>query len=474
MTEAVVQEVRLRQATNLHRLTDLVRLQSVSSPVGDPQVMRESAVAVRELLLEIGLENVAILDVGDSHPYVFAELSAGPDRPTCLLYAHHDVQPVGESGDWTSDPFLAVERDGRLYGRGTADDKGGLIVHVSAIEAWLRTGCTIPVNLKLLIDGEEEIGSPHLPSLLAREGNRLRSDIVVIPDSMNWEQGEPALTSSLRGVVSVVIEVRALRRSVHSGIWGGATPDPLIALCRVLSSLVDQHGSLVTSIIPQKRGAEQTNNARREHLSAADENELRNRVGLHPGVDFIGDPEISLLDRLWEGPSVTVIGIDAPRVVGASNSIQPIGRARISLRLPPDEDPQTVRQRLQEHIKEHVPWGLECTVSPFSAERGWRAPSDSPTVAAAFSSLEKGYGRPATAIGMGGSVPAVAMLRRAFGDVEFLLTGIEDHKSHTHGIDESLNLDDWRNACIAESLLFSELAAVPVATATNDDRGGSW
>ena len=465
MSDAVVQELGARQELNQRRLTDLVAVQSVSSPAADPQAMRESAAGIRDLLAEIGAEDVAILELEDAHPYVYAEFPAGPDRLTCLLYAHHDVQPVGDTAAWTSDPFVAVERDGRLYGRGTADDKGGLMVHVSAVEAWLRAVSTVPINLKLLVDGEEEIGSPHLPALLAREGDRLQSNLVVIPDSMNWDEGEPALTSSLRGVVSVVIEVRALTHALHSGIWGGAAPDPLMALCRVLNSLIEPDGSVVENIVPRIERSER-HTSRREHLSTNEVEQLRERLGLRSGVAFIGDREVSVLDRLWEGPSLTVIGIDAPSVAGASNSIQPIGRARVSLRLPPDEDPKTVRRRLTEHVKEHVPWGLECTVTPVSCGRGWRAAANSRVQSAAFSSLEKGYGHPAISIGMGGSVPAVSMLRSALGDVDFVLTGIEDHRSNAHGIDESLNLDDWRNACIAESLLFGELANVAADTAT--------
>lgn len=455
--DAVSHELGERGAVNLRRLVDLVAIQSVSAPGSDAAAMWESAAAIRDQLREIGLADAGLVEIEDAHPYVFAELHSGDHRPTLLLYAHHDVQPAGELDAWTSDPFRATERDGRLFGRGTADDKGGLIVHIAAIEAWLRAASP-PVNIKVLVDGEEEIGSPHLPALLERCGEKLRSDVVVIPDSMNWTKGEPALTSSLRGVLSVVIELRALATPLHSGIWGGLAPDPLMALCRLLASLVEADGSVLKSIVgPVAQGGM----ARREALSPESEADLRQRAGLRPQVGFIGDVSLSPLDRLWEAPSLTILGIDVPRVRGSSNTIQPAVRARISLRLPPEEDPEAVRQRLTEHIHEQVPWSLECDVVPVSVERGWRATADRPAVEAALSSLRKAYDRPATIIGMGGSLPAVAMLRRAFGDLDFLLTGVEDHESRTHGIDESLDLAEWRKACLAESLLFEEIAAPP-------------
>ena len=229
-----------------------------------------------------------------------------------------------------------------------------------------------------------------------------------------------------------------------------------MALSKVLSTLVEEDGSVRRTIVPHA-GRREAGGERERKAAIDDGEEFRVRVGLRPGVSFVGNPNISLPDRLWESPSLTIIGIDAPRVARASNTIEAAARARISLRLPPEEDPEAVRQRLTDHIYQQVPWGLECAVLPFSAEAGWRAASRNPFFSAGLKALTKGYGRTPTLIGMGGSIPAVAMLRRAFGQIEFLLTGIEDDRSLAHGIDESLELDDWRKACLAEALLFEEI-----------------
>ncbi|MFT5222062.1 MAG: acetylornithine deacetylase/succinyl-diaminopimelate desuccinylase-like protein, partial [Glaciecola sp.] len=229
-------------------LAELVRIPSVSFPGHPAQAVRASAEATAELLRAVGLHDVRLLEItgedgAPAHPYVTGQwLGAGPDKPTVLLYAHHDVQPVGTPERWSSPPFEPTERDGRLFGRGTADDKAGILVHVAAIRAWLDTRGELPVNVKVIIEGEEEIGSPHLAGFLAEHATTLQADVIVLTDLPNWKVGWPALTTALRGMGEVFVTLESLRQPVHSGMWGGPFPDAFTGMARLIATLHDEHG----------------------------------------------------------------------------------------------------------------------------------------------------------------------------------------------------------------------------------------
>jgi acetylornithine deacetylase/succinyl-diaminopimelate desuccinylase-like protein len=440
-------------------LEALVRIPSISASPEHTGAVRASAEATAALLERSGLDNVRLAGVGDSHPYVIGEwMHAGPDQPTVLLYAHHDVQPPGLVERWTSDPFEPVERDGRLYGRGSADDKAGAVAHATAVKACLDAAGKLPCNVRVLVEGEEEIGSPTLHSFLTANLDALRSDVLVLADAGNWSVGVPGLTYSLRGLASADIALRALDGPVHSGLAGGAIPDPVIGLARILATLVDDHGDVaiddiwddVRSLTPHERA----------HIEGFDDTPeaFGRAMGLRDGVRMTGSPAVPLHARLWNRPALTVTGIDGHPIKGSSNQIVARAAARISMRLAPGQDPERVTQKLRAHVERRVPWGLELTFHAHEGAPAWETEPTGPAFDAARNALRKGFEAEPVLMGVGGSIPFVGPFADAFGGIPALLLGPADPRSRIHGEDESLHLDDWRKLIRSEIYLLDELA----------------
>jgi acetylornithine deacetylase/succinyl-diaminopimelate desuccinylase-like protein len=360
-----------------------------------------------------------------------------------LLYAHHDVQPPGEAADWDSDPFEPAERDGRLYGRGTADDKAGVAVHLAALRAH---GNRLPVGVTVLVEGEEEIGSPALPGFLSAFRDALRADVVVFADAGNWTTDIPALTTSLRGGTSVVVEVRTLRHGVHSGMYGGPAPDALTALCRMLASLHDERGGVAVPGLTHSDA---------DPLDLTEE-QFRAEAGMLDGVRLTGSG--GLTARLWAGPAIAVIGIDAPSVAAASNTLVPVARAKVSMRVAPGDDAAAARDALAAHLTAHAPWGAQVSVLPGAVAAPFTARSGGRAYRCARSALGEAWGRPAVDAGAGGSIPFVTAYAGLFPDAEILITGVEDPGTRAHGSNESLHLATFERACLAEALLLRNLA----------------
>ncbi|MGZ8611648.1 MAG: M20/M25/M40 family metallo-hydrolase [Actinomycetota bacterium] len=440
---AAVSEDMPRAVEELERL---VRIPSIAFPDYDGAPVRASAVATAEILEAAGFGGVRVIDLPDGveHPAVFGEIAGPAGAPTMLLYAHHDVQPEGPVDEWTSPPFEPEVRDGRLYGRGSSDDKCGIVLHAAAARAWDGRP---PVTLKVIVEGEEEASTAHLPFLIGGHRELLAADVVGIADGGNWRTGVPALETSIRGVVDCRVTVRVLDLAVHSGQYGGPIPDALSSLARILATLQDDDGEV--AIEGLVRGAW-------DGVQVSEE-ELRQDVPLRPGVRLLGSGTIA--ERLWSKPAVSVLGIDAPRVREASNQLVPVASAKVSLRLPPEEDPQRARSLLAAHLREHAPWGVEVTVDEGEAGRGLRLPSDGPAFAAMERAMHAAYGRTPVRVGSGGSVPLVPALADAFREAEILIYGVSDEKSQYHSINESVDLADLERATLAEALLFSELAA---------------
>jgi acetylornithine deacetylase/succinyl-diaminopimelate desuccinylase-like protein len=361
-----------------------------------------------------------------------------------LLYAHHDVQPEGPPEGWTSPPFEPEVRDGRLYGRGSSDDKCGIVLHAASMRAW---GGAPPLTVKVIVEGEEEASTAHLPFLIEGHRDLLAADVVGIADGGNWRTGVPALETSIRGVVDCRVTVRVLDLAVHSGTYGGPIPDALSSLARILATLHDDDGEVAIDGLRRSAwtGVEVT------------EEELRGETPLRPGVRLIGTGTIA--ERLWSKPAVSVLGIDAPRVREASNQLVPVATAKVSLRLPPDEDPVRARGLLADHLREHAPWGVEVAVEEGEAGEGLSVPNDGPAFAAMRRAMTTAYGREPVEVGSGGSVPLVPVLARTFPAAEILIYGAADEKSQYHSTDESVDLADLERAALAEALLFSELSA---------------
>jgi len=441
-------------------LETLVRIPSISADPDRRDDVRVSAEATADLLRAHGLEAVRLAGVDGSHPYVIGEwLHAGTDAPTVLLYAHHDVQPPGIVANWDSDPFEPVERDGRLYGRGSADDKAGGVAHAHAVSAWLDTSGAVPCNVRILIEGEEEIGSPTLASFLEAHVDELKSDVLVLADAGNWKVGVPGLTYSLRGLAAADIELRALDGPVHSGMAGGAVPDPVVALAQVLASLVDRDGDVaidgmwedVRPLTPHERAP----------IPGLDDDPtgFARAMGMRPGVELVGAPDTTLHERLWFRPSLTVIGIDAHPIKGSSNQVIARAVARVSLRLASGQTPARVIEVLRAHVARHTPWGLECHVRALEGVPAWQTDPTGPAFDAARRALRAGFGTDPVLMGVGGSIPFVGPFADAFGGIPALLLGPADPHSRIHGENESLHLGDWHNLIVSEVHLLDELAA---------------
>jgi len=427
---------------------DLERLVRIPSVSADPDATRHvwaSAGEVATLLRQVGLPEVDVVTAGESRPAVLGRRPGPPGAPTVLLYAHHDVQPPGEAADWDSDPFEPAERDGRLYGRGTADDKAGVAVHLAALRAH---GDRLPVGVTVLVEGEEEIGSPALSGFLGAFSDALRADVVVFADAGNWTEDVPALTTSLRGGTAVVVEVRTLRHGVHSGMYGGPVPDALTVLCRMLASLHDERGNVAVPGLTR---------GQRDQADPLDltEAHFRAEAGVLDGVRLTGDG--GLTARLWAGPAIAVTGIDAPSVAAASNTLVPVARAKVSMRVAPGDDAAAARDALVAHLEAHAPWGARVSVQPGAVAAPFTARSGGRAYRAARSALDEAWGTAAVDAGAGGSIPFVTAYAGLFPDAEILITGVEDPGTRAHGSNESLHLATFERACLAEALLLGHL-----------------
>ena len=440
------------------QLEDLVRIPSISADPAHTADVDACAVAVGNLMRDAGLEAVRELRVGDGHPYVVGEWCHAPGAPTVLLYAHHDVQPPGYVERWHTDPFTPHERDGRLFGRGTADDKAGAVAHVAAVRAWLRTAGALPCNVKVLVEGEEEIGSPGLAPFLTAHAAELQSDVLLLADAGNWAVGTPGLTYSLRGLCSLDVRVRATDSPLHSGMAGGAVPDPVLALAVMLASLVDEHGD------PAFDGCwddyEPPSPEERARIAALpdDVDGLRRAWGLHDGVALAGDPSVSLFERLWVRPVVTVIGIDGHPIAGSSNQIVSEAAARVSVRVGRGQDPLRLDRALADHLRARVPFGLEVELTSLETVPAWHCEPTGWAFDAADRALRGGFGVAPVRMGVGGTIPFVGPFAAAFGGIPSLLLGPADPGSRIHGEDESLHLGDWHSLNASEVRLLHELA----------------
>jgi acetylornithine deacetylase/succinyl-diaminopimelate desuccinylase-like protein len=416
-------------------LERLARVPSMSAPGYDHAPVRESAKVTAELFKAAGV-NARVVEKEGAHPAVVGRADGPKGSPTVLLYAHHDVQPPGPRDRWKTDPFMPTEREGRLFGRGVADDKAGIAAHLSALRAY---GGRPPCGVALFIEGEEESGSAHLVDFLNAEKDALRCDAVIIADSANWRIGQPAITTTLRGNALVTVELRVSDHAVHSGGFGGAVPDALMAMARLLASLHDDLGRVAV------RGLK-SDDADPLDLK---EDELRTWVGTRPSVKLIGDGSIT--SRLWRKPSLSIIGLDATPVREASNTLWPVATARLSMRVPPGQDAKAAQDALVAHLLSHAPWGAELNITRGPTGEAYTGTTTGPAYAALKDALGAAWGREAIDIGQGGSIPFLSDFARAFPGAALLVTGVEDPESNAHSENESLHLAEFENVCVAEA-----------------------
>ncbi|MDR5698954.1 M20/M25/M40 family metallo-hydrolase [Agromyces aerolatus] len=429
----------------IERLEALVRIPSVAFPGFDPAPVHEMGQAVVDLFEAAGATDVELLDVPDGYPCVFADLPGPAGSPTVLLYAHYDVQPAPAGQGWTSEPFEPTTKDdGRIYGRGAADDKSGLVIHYGTLKL---LGPDRPCRVKLLVEGEEETIS-HLEAFVEANPERFAADAYVIADIGPQEVGKPGLTTALRGDVACTVTVRSLAAPVHSGLFGGAAPDAMTAMIRILDTLHDEHGDTVIAGVDHGRwdGA------------PMDEQVYRDGSAILPGVEFLGTGSLS--DRLWAKPSVTVLGMDLPNTAEASNVLLPEVTAKLSMRIVPGSDGEQQLEALMAHLRAQRPWNVEVEVEPVKVGHAFAIDASHPAIVAAVDAMREVYGSDVEHIGSGASIPLVASLQQVSPKAAIVLWGAEDTaKARIHASDESVDPDEIARMIAAQTVFIRKLAA---------------
>ncbi|MFJ1925402.1 MULTISPECIES: M20/M25/M40 family metallo-hydrolase [unclassified Streptomyces] len=426
---------------DLERLT---AIPSVAFPGFPAEPVRQAHDLLVDLLRGAGVERIERLDLPGTAPVIVAEVPPPtPDAPTVLLYGHYDVQPPGDESLWLSPPFEPTPVAGGLRARGIADDKSNLIVHLGVLRAY---GGRPPTGLRIVLEGQEEYGSAF-DDYPPTDPARFACDAMVIADMGNLRPGSPTLTTGLRGAAELVVEVRTLDEPRHSGEFGGAAPDALLALLKALATLHDVHGDVAVEGL------------RREEWTGTTytQEEFRALAGVRDGMPLIGSG--SLGERLWSGPAVTVIGIDAPSVDHAASAVVPYARAKLNLRFHPEQDPEEALGLLVTHLEALRPFGIPLTVTPGDTGPGFEPATGGPAYRAAWTALREGWGTEPAFVASGGSIPLVNGLARAVPGAEILLFGAQDSMCNLHAPNERVLFSELRSAVIAEAAFLREYAA---------------
>ncbi|MCH9275821.1 dipeptidase [Bifidobacterium amazonense] len=453
MAALTASEIRARVEGDWNRIVELlsrkVALRSVSAEGITGEHMRRSAEFVAEELSKVGVDAKVVQSHNpDGTPGAWEVIGSrivDPNAPTVLLYAHHDVQPVPDPAEWDTDPFVATTVGDRLYGRGSADDGGGIAIHSGALKA---LGDDLKVNIKVFIEGEEEMGSPSFIPFIEEHAAEFESDVIVVADSGNWAADIPSLTTSLRGNTTVDVTVRALTHPVHSGQYGGPILDANTLAAMLIASLYDGNGDIA---VPGIAADEPVGGLQRD----VDEAGVRADAGIVDGYRLAGTG--SLAARLWTKPSLTVIGFDAHPVDGSFNVISPAARFRLSLRTAPSQRPEEAQAALADFLRAHAPFGAEVTVEPGDNGMGWAMDPNAEATKDALEAMEEAFGVAPINQGQGGSIPFIPELQRIFPDAQVLVTGPEDPKANAHSPNESISLPGLRDNVITEALLLAKL-----------------
>ncbi len=427
-------------------LHDLIQIPSVSAP-GYPKDthagLTEAEQLVTRLLLQAGCSMVETIELPDTAPVVFAEIPAPDGAPTVLLYSHYDVVPSGDESLWETPPFTPTQKDGAIFGRGAADTKSNIMAIVGALRVWEGRP---PVGVKVVIEGQEEVGGGAFTTYPQQDPDRFASDVMLIADLGNVRPGSPTLTVALRGMANVTVEVRTLASAKHSGMYGGAAPDALIALMRALAGLHDDNGDVAVAGL------------RRDEWTGGgpEEAEFRELAEVEDGAPLIGTG--SLGSRVWTGPAITVIGVDVPSVDASLNAVSPFARAKLNVRVHPQQDPEEAQAAVVEHLRHAMPFGLQLTVESLETGHGFAAQTDSAAVGAASASWANAWGGETSLAGAGGSIPLVSSLAEAVPGAQIVLGGTTDGYANIHGPNERVLLDEFEKTTVAIADLFARLA----------------
>jgi acetylornithine deacetylase/succinyl-diaminopimelate desuccinylase-like protein len=440
--DAMQTRVRTFLPEVINDLRELITVPSVAFPGYASEPVLKMAAATADLLRRYGLSDARLLEIPGGYPAVTGTIPAPPGAPTVLLYAHYDVQPARREDGWETDPWTPIIKEGRLYGRGAADNKSGIVSIAASIRALAGR---YPVGIRVIIEGEEETAS-HLEAFVKSHPELFRCNVFIITDMGKIVKGEPVLSTTLRGEVSCIVTVRTLAQAVHSGVFGGPAPDALVALIKMLATLHDEQGDVAVAGLSSYPWSGQE----------YPEDLYRRLSGLLDGVDTIGTGSIS--SRLWSQPSVTVIGIDAPAVRDAANILIPQARARISMRIAPGADPEQEARLLADHLRAAAPWHVQAEISDIHSSSGFICPTGGPGYEAARTVMGAVYQHPVSETGGGGSIPLLSVLKHAVTGAEFILWGCEDNeRSRIHGPNESVAIDELERMIVTQALLLQVL-----------------
>ncbi len=460
--QAVLDWLSQNHANLVQDLSRLVAIPSISTDGEHQAQVDQTAALTCEQMRQAGLQNVEVLRSGNANPYAYGEWLGASGKPTVFLYAHHDVQPVNFAAEWKSDPWTLTPRDGRLYGRGAADDKGAITAQLGAISSFLKTRGTLPVNVKMLVEGEEEIGSSNLAGFFEQHRDRIRSDVIVVCDTENIDVGLPSVTYSLRGVVSLAVDVQSARMPVHSGMAGGMMADAALALDVILARLYPKNGKVSVPHFYDRVRPVTSKERRSFKKLPGDEAKWREDYGVLAGVGFATPKNMHPYEQTWRRPAITVIAQEASSIKSASNQVLPKASAIVSCRMVPDQDPAEVVAQLTEFLTKDPPWGVHVSVRTLGGPVSWWMTDPAgPAFSAAMAALKAGYGRKPVAIGCGGTIGFVGPLAELFGGAPALLLGIEDPKSNAHAPNESLDEGDFRKLMASLAHLFDNLGKLP-------------
>lgn len=440
-------------------LMSLAKIPSVSADGYDPEELVKCANKVKDLMIEAGLKNAEVIKYPNAHPYAYGEWCDKPDKPTLLLYAHHDVQPAGKVEKWiTGNPWEPKEIDGRIYGRGIVDDKAGVMIHLAAIKSYLETHGELPLNIKFIVEGEEESGSKSLASFLHDYKEKIQADCIILTDTANLYEGLPSITYLLRGIVGVDVEVSSLKQQVHSGVWGGPLPDPAMALVQLLASLKNTDGSLNVEGI--YNGVKVLSHEEKERLASLpfDQKQFEEDAGLLEGASLLNPDKITVYEQLWHQPALTITALESCTLKDSANQISESARARISLRIVPEQSPEEISKCLVNHLNKYKPEGVLLKTEIQKSANWWYTDYSGKAFESAVDALEKGYGKKPVFIGCGGTIPFVKPFADNLGGVPALLLGLEDPICHAHSENESLSISDYFKAIKSAIYIYDNLA----------------
>jgi len=446
MTQSLDETVAAGMRRLAADLGKLVAIPSVSAPGFPPETqpaLLEAYAAVAELFRAEGVEQLGSLELPDTAPILTGAIPAPPGAPTVLLYSHYDVVAAGDESEWTSPPFVATERDGAIFGRGTADTKSNILVHVGALRAW---GGRPPVGVKLLIEGQEEVGSPLEEGYPSAHPEHFEADAILVADGGSIRVAQPSLTVSLRGDARVTVEVRTLAGNKHSGQYGGAAPDALIALLSALATLWDDTGDVAVEGLRREEWTGETYT----------DDEFRKLAEIEEGLPIVGTGGLG--SKIWSGPSITVLGIDCPAVDGAPASIQAHAKALLNVRVHPEQPAAEAQAAVVRHLEAQRPFGIRLAVTAGATGDGFRARSSGPAWEAMVAAMATAWGSDVVEIATGGAIPLVKAIGDALPDAALFVFGATDSFANIHGPDERVLLDEWEKAVLAEALFFQELA----------------